>query len=135
MGLRDGGLEILGEAECIHLIHTVEIGRVAITLGATPVVLPVNFTMSGSEILFFTGPGLKLSTADEHRVVSFEADDFDVKARTGWSVLAVGRLTRAEPGERARVEAMGVFPWAAGDRSKLLRIRPTFWSGRRILTG
>jgi uncharacterized protein len=130
--LVDNGLEILNEAECIHLLGTVKVGRIAITAGEIPVVLPVNFGLVGGEILFFSGSGLKLVAADERRTVSFEADDFDVAARTGWSVLVAGRLERAGDIGRSRARDLGLYPWAAGDRHALVRIRPTFWSGRRL---
>ena len=126
-------MEILDESECIRLLHTVRIGRVAVSLGEVAAVLPVNFVMLGADILFFTGRGVKLNAALSAVTVSFEADEFDVDAHTGWSVLAVGPAEGAD-GMRPRVEALGLYPWAAGDRHHLVRIRPSFLSGRRILT-
>jgi nitroimidazol reductase NimA-like FMN-containing flavoprotein (pyridoxamine 5'-phosphate oxidase superfamily) len=131
--LVDSGLEILDESECIRLLHTVRIGRVAVSLGEVAAVLPVNFVMLGADILFFTGSGVKLNAALSATTVSFEADEIDVDAQTGWSVLAVGPTERTDRGMRKRVEALGLYPWAAGDRHYLVRIRPTFLSGRRIL--
>jgi hypothetical protein len=128
----DSGLEILDESECIRLLHTVRIGRVAVSLGEVAAVLPVNFVMLGTDILFFTGTGVKLNAALSASTVSFEADEIDVDAQTGWSVLAVGPTERTDAGMRSRVEALGLYPWAAGDRHYLVRIRPTFLSGRRI---
>jgi nitroimidazol reductase NimA-like FMN-containing flavoprotein (pyridoxamine 5'-phosphate oxidase superfamily) len=130
--LVDSGLEILDESECIRLLHTVGIGRVAVSLGEVAAVLPVNFVMLGADILFFTGRGVKLNAALSAKTVSFEADQIDVYAQTGWSVLAVGPAERTDRGMRSRVEALGLSPWAAGDRHFLVRIRPTFLSGRRI---
>jgi uncharacterized protein len=130
--LVDNGLEILSQAECVHLLGTVKVGRVAITAGEIPIVLPVNFGLVVGEILFFSGSGVKLVAADERRTVSFEADEFDVATRTGWSVLVAGRLERAGDIGCSRALDLGLYPWAAGDRRELLRIRPTFWSGRRL---
>jgi nitroimidazol reductase NimA-like FMN-containing flavoprotein (pyridoxamine 5'-phosphate oxidase superfamily) len=131
--LVDSGLEILDESECIRLLHTARIGRVAVNLGEMAAVLPVNFVMLGPDILFFTGTGVKLNAALSAASVSFEADEIDADTHTGWSVLAIGRAERTEGGVRSRVEALGLYPWAAGDRHNLVRIRPTFLSGRRIL--
>ena len=58
----------------------------------------------------------------------------DVAAHTGWSMLAVGVAERLDSWYRARIEALGLYPWAAGDRNDLVRICPSFLSGRRILT-
>ena len=65
--------------------------------------------------------------------MAFEADDIDAVARLGWSVLAVGPATLVGSATRARVEALGLFPWAAGMRHRLVRIRPEFLSGRRLV--
>ena len=129
----DRGLELLDDTECIHLLRTVPVGRVVVTIGGAAAVLPVNYVMVGSDVFFFTGDGLKLRSALAESTVTFEADSIDVADRRGWSVIAVGSATEASAGEHARVESLGLYPWAAGDRSHLVRIRPTFLSGRRIL--
>ena len=131
--LVDSGLEILDDPECIRLLHTAHIGRVAVSAGGVAAIMPVNFVMLGADIMFFTGTGAKLNAALAAATVSFEADEIDVETHTGWSVLAVGPAERTDGAMRARVEALGLYPWAAGDRHYLVRIRPTFLSGRRIL--
>jgi nitroimidazol reductase NimA-like FMN-containing flavoprotein (pyridoxamine 5'-phosphate oxidase superfamily) len=129
----DGGLEILDESECLRLLQTTPIGRVAVDVGGAVAVLPVNYVMIGSEIMFFTGQGVKLNAALAAKTMTFEADEIDAAARTGWSVIAVGVAERLDSWYRARVEALGLYPWAAGERHELVRIRPSFLSGRRIL--
>jgi uncharacterized protein len=131
--LTDRGQEILDEGECVRLLHAARIGRVVVSVGEVAAVFPVNYVMLGADVMFFTGPGVKLNAALGSSVVTFEADEIDLQARTGWSVLAMGRAERTDGALRARVEALGLVPWAAGDRSHLVRIRPTFLSGRRIL--
>ena len=131
--LIESGQEILDEGECIRLLHTARIGRIVVTLGELAAVFPVNYAMLGSDIFFFTGPGVKLNAAIDSAEVTFETDEIDLAGRIGWSVLATGRAERTDGAQRSRVEALGLFPWAAGDRPHLVRIRPTFFSGRRIL--
>jgi len=137
MELVHNGLELLDEEECRRLLGTAEIGRIALSVGegAVPAVLPVNYRMVGTNVMFFTGPGLKLTAAQHDRTVAFEVDDIDPVAQTGWSVLVVGSVSRADAIDRARAEALGLYPWAAGDHHELVRIRPVFLSGRRILSG
>jgi nitroimidazol reductase NimA-like FMN-containing flavoprotein (pyridoxamine 5'-phosphate oxidase superfamily) len=135
MELADEGLEILDEPECFRLIETVRVGRVVITRGGIAAVFPVTFTTVSGDIMFFTGPGTKLDAAQEGRMVSFEVDEIDPLAEQGWSVLVVGRAELASDGSKARAEALGLYPWAAGDRRSLVRIRPEFVSGRRVLLG
>jgi len=41
-GLVDSGLEILDESECIRLLNTASIGRVAVNLGEATAILPAK---------------------------------------------------------------------------------------------
>ena len=135
MAIIDEGLEILTEEECWALLGTAELGRVAITVGALPAVLPVNFAVQDGDIVFLTGEGMKLRAALNRTVVAFEVDEFDTGRRSGWSVLAVGvaeEITGEHEVERAR--QLGLQPWVGGDRTRLVRIRPEFLSGRRIVS-
>jgi uncharacterized protein len=131
----DDGLEILSEEECLRLLEGARVGRVAVCLGAIPAVLPVTYALVGGEVMFFTGSGIKLNAAMKGEAVAFEVDDVDVDNECGWSVLVVGRMIDATPVSRARAEALGLYPWAAGQRAHLVRIRREMISGRRILTG
>ena len=51
---------------------------------------PVAYHFDDEEVVFRTKNGSKLAAATRHAVVGFEVDDFDLEARTGWSVLGVG---------------------------------------------
>ncbi len=129
----DEGLEILSEEACRELLATASVGRVAVTLSALPIVLPVNFGMLDGDVVFATGDGLKLRAALDEAVVGFEVDEIDPLAETGWSVLVVGpaRLV-TDPDEIARIRALGVRPWVRGAGGHWVRIVGTFLSGRRI---
>lgn len=132
--LVDEGLELLDEQECLNLMATARIGRVAVTVGALPAIFPVNFTLDRQCIIFRTGEGTKLAAATERTVVAFECDAIDPFEHRGWSVMAVGRAERVDdPTELAHVGRLPVTPWAGGRRSSLVRIRIEFVSGRRIL--
>ena len=123
----------LTEAECWWLLGGGTVGRVVLTLGAVPVVLPVNYMVADSTILFFTGAGIKRHAAVSGAWFGFEVDEIDLVAKTGWSVLAVGpggELT--DPADAHEARYKGLQSWAAGDRSHLIRITPEFLSGRRL---
>jgi len=130
----DEGLEILSDEECLRLLATAHVGRVAICLGAIPAVFPTNYALVGGEIMFFTGTGIKHNAVSKSQSVAFEVDEIDVDHECGWSVLVVGRMKEASGAARARAEALGLYAWAPGSRHHLIRIRPEFVSGRRILT-
>jgi len=127
------GLEILERADCLLLLTTVPVGRVAVTVDALPVILPVNFAVSTSgQIVFATGDGQKVRGALDNAVIAFEADAFDAVTRTGWSVLVQDRAqvlsgTDAEPYRHLDFER-----WAGSDASFCVVIGTALISGRRI---
>jgi nitroimidazol reductase NimA-like FMN-containing flavoprotein (pyridoxamine 5'-phosphate oxidase superfamily) len=130
----DDGLELLTEDQARSLLARGEVGRVGITLGAMPAIFPVNYRLIDGSIVFRTAPGSKMSAAAEGAVVAFEVDDYQLADRSGWSVLAVGRaevvhdLATSFEVLEARLE-----PLAGGRRTTIVRIEPTFISGRRII--
>jgi len=130
------GFEALGEAECFELLGRQKIGRVAVTIGAIPVVLPVNYLFADGAIHFRTGEGAKLTAASQHAVVAFEVDEIDPLYHAGWSVLAVGVARVLEESvDLAWASRLPLRAWAPGVREHFVRIMPEFVSGRRIIPG
>ena len=133
MTLIDNGLEILDPDACRDLLRRAVVGRVAVTLGALPAIFPVNYAILGEDIFFVTGDGTKLRAAVARTVVAFEADEFDTSRPGGWSVMAVGVAEEiTDPGLITAARGLGLRPFADGDRSHFIKIRPEFMSGRRI---
>ncbi|GGV42878.1 pyridoxamine 5'-phosphate oxidase [Actinomadura cremea] len=133
MKFDQSGLEILDEDECRDLLGRAVIGRVVFTHQALPAVQPVNFVVSGRDIVFRTSRTSRLATAAADTVVAFEIDDFDTAARAGWSVVVVGRARRVtEPREIAALENLPLDSWAPGKRDTFVRIRSELVTGRRI---
>jgi len=134
MPLIDNGLEILSPEQCHDLLRRNTVGRVAVTIAALPAIFPVNYAVHDGDIVFLTGEGTKLRAAADGAVVAFQIDHFDEAVRTGWSVMAIGlaqEMTDADDVAWAR--GLGLQPFAAGDRTHIIRIRPEFISGRRIV--
>ena len=84
------GLDILEREECLRLLSASSVGRLAVTMGALPVILPVNFLLDGDRVLIRTTSGTKLDAATRNAVVAFEVDDVDPIAHSGWSVCVTG---------------------------------------------
>ena len=134
MPLIDNGLEILSEDQCRDLLRRSAVGRVAVTVAALPAIFPVNYAVLDDNVVFLTGEGTKLRAALVGAVVAFEVDHIDPAHTGGWSVLAVGVAEKiTDPDERRCAEGLGLRPFAAGDRSHFVKIRPEFVSGRRIV--
>ena len=129
----DEGLEILDEDQCLELLGTMPVGRVAMCSGALPAVLPVNFALHGRQIVFRTGQGTKLDAAVRHAVIAFEVDWFDTLCHEGWSVMAVGRADDITDDVRLTGDDGRVGPWVGGERDHFVAIEAEFLSGRRII--
>lgn len=134
LNLDRNGLEILERDECLRLLGSVRLGRVAITSGALPLVLPVRFGLVGEEIVFRTGEGTKLDAATRNAVVAFEADWFDADDGSGWSVVVTGMAR--ELLDHSRLEALVHTPaprLAPGCGARAVVIDTDIISGRRLL--
>ena len=127
------GLEILPYDECLRLLGTVPVGRVSFFADGEIVVLPVNYVMDGNDPVFRTARGSKLSAAEGQDVVAFEADAYDERTRTGWSVLVNGRAHAIyEDPDIQRLVRLGLQPWAAVAKHAFwIRIQAVSITGRR----
>jgi uncharacterized protein len=130
------GLEVLGRDACLDLLATATLGRIGVSSGALPSVVPVNFRFDGRQILIWTGVGTKLDAAVANAVVAFEVDEIDLVAHTGWSVMVTGIARElTEPGELATAQTPPLARWAPGTDHRVIAISPELVSGRRIVPG
>jgi nitroimidazol reductase NimA-like FMN-containing flavoprotein (pyridoxamine 5'-phosphate oxidase superfamily) len=132
-------METLDKAECLRLVSTQVIGRLAFVGSFDMTVLPVNFRLADGAILFRTAQdsltGEDLRTGIEHAEyhVAFEVDSFDEKAREGWSVLLQGPAHHVDSAaEREAALAAGVESWPGGEKDHFIKIMPMRVTGRRI---
>ena len=124
----------LSSEECLHLLGSVPVGRVGLSIGALPVVLPVNFSLVDGDIVFRTADGTKFHAAANGVVLAFEADGYAPDGTSGWSVLVQGfSRVVTEPSELQQVRDSNLQPWALdGSADRVLRITPTRLTGRRF---
>ena len=128
------GIERIDRDECLGLLAADEIGRLAVVAGRSPAVFPVNYALDGESIVFRTDEGTKLNAA-ERAPACFEIDSFDREHRTGWSVIAAGRLeevTHYDAVEFERARRLPVDPWAGGTKAHWMRLVPDRITGRRV---
>jgi nitroimidazol reductase NimA-like FMN-containing flavoprotein (pyridoxamine 5'-phosphate oxidase superfamily) len=128
------GMERLTREECVRLLGTDEIGRLAVVDFGTPTIFPVNYVLDGEAVVFRTDPGTKLDKGTRGRAC-FEIDGFDRENRTGWSVVVFGKLeevTQFDAKTFARVRGLTVEPWAGGEKQHWMRLSPERITGRRV---
>ncbi|MGY5052189.1 DUF1918 domain-containing protein [Streptomyces sp. 900105755] len=127
-------LRDLAPEECRTLLSTHGVGRVTVsTPEGHPAVVPVNYDVVDGAIVFRSMPGsVTAAVVDEE--VAFEVDRLDEEMSVGWSVLALGRASIVtEPAAvRRLVESAHGTPWAGGERTVWVSIRPRSLTGRRI---
>jgi uncharacterized protein len=119
-------LQILAPAECLRLLAGERIGRVAISVNALPVILPVRFALDHDEILFRATPKGLLAEATRLAVIAFEADGSEPGVGS-WSVLATG-LARHLADDDARAST-SLPPWSS-DADVFIALTPQLLSGR-----
>jgi nitroimidazol reductase NimA-like FMN-containing flavoprotein (pyridoxamine 5'-phosphate oxidase superfamily) len=116
-------------------LGSVPVGRLGLSLGALPTVLPVNFCLCDDQIVVRTTAGSKLDAALHHAVVAFEADQLESIGHTGWSVLVRGSSrVLVRPSEVAQAAALRLRPWGTSgtDADRFIAISTDLVSGRRI---
>lgn len=130
----DGGIVDLDLAECLELLASDTVGRVAFVTPAGPRIVPVNYVVAGDSVEFRTAAYSELATYAPGTEVAFEVDHLDRERRRGWSVVAHGPLARVDdPDElRFRTPEQDTRPWAGGHRTLWLRLAWREVTGRRV---
>jgi nitroimidazol reductase NimA-like FMN-containing flavoprotein (pyridoxamine 5'-phosphate oxidase superfamily) len=119
--------EVLTLEECMALLRTCSVGRIAVADGdGPPLVVPVNFAMDGDVVVFRTDVGSKLDQLRRHPA-SFEVDGIDPVHRTGWSVLVRGFAYECSPAD------VSIEPWDDGPKRHWVRLFPGSVTGRRVV--
>ncbi|GAA2740720.1 MULTISPECIES: helix-turn-helix domain-containing protein [Kitasatospora] len=121
--------------ECWDRLGPRGVGRIALSTGPGPTVLPVNYTADAGTIVYRTDPN-GAAAPMRGTTVSFQVDHVDDHLSTGWSVLITGTAEHIDDVEAIqRLEtAYRTEPWAGGNRPLWVRIQPDTISGRRIGT-
>ena len=126
------GLEVLTADECLDLVRTQAVGRIGLSSGALPVVLPVHFAIVGDEIMICARQGTTLDAATRKAIVAFEVDRFDADTGAGWSVMVQGVARRTARPELPPVARQALERWLDPHQSHLVSVSIDFISGRRI---
>lgn len=131
------GFRELERRECLRLLAGVPVGRIVHTRQALPAVLPVNFCLDDDgAVLLRTSAASELVRAIDGSVVAFEADEIDVAAHAGWSVVVTGPATVVtDPAEHERLARTGPSSWVPAPREVFVRVEPELVTGRELVGG
>ena len=135
VGMDRSGLEILDREECLRLLATATLGRVGITIGALPVVVPMDFRLVGDQVVVRVGVGTKVDSALHDAVVAFEADQVEPLGGGGWSVSLTGLAREVtDPAEVGRLRRAGIARWVEWGPDRYVALSTDLITGRRIPT-
>jgi hypothetical protein len=113
------------ESECWELLRTVNIGRLALSLGALPAILPVHFHADGFDLVIRLGNGTASDRSLDHAVVAFAADAVDPDSGIGWTVQVQG-MTYVEKEVDPQVDR------DEHGAERIVRLMPAILSGHRV---
>lgn len=121
-------------SQCMELLASVPVGRIAYTRQALPAVDLVGYTLSDGIIVIKTSRRGTLAAAiGGSQIVAFEADQVDYQSRSGWSVTVVGHaqlVTGAD--EPVRRHPIGRQVCTGDDDPVLIGLTPGPVKGRRL---
>jgi nitroimidazol reductase NimA-like FMN-containing flavoprotein (pyridoxamine 5'-phosphate oxidase superfamily) len=128
------GAARLDESECLELLDTATVGRMAFVVDGRQHLLPINYVVHEAVVYVRTADGTSFSRLDDGTDVVFEVDYHDDVFRWGWSVTAHGSIRRvADPAVLETLDAVRrPKAWASGDRDIILAVTPDEIAGRRV---
>lgn len=130
-----GRFTALEESECLELLRTSHVGRVAWQSGQGITILPITYAVHERTLIFRTAPDALLAELAHHHKVAFEVDSTDEETATGWSVLVRGHS--AAPADQDRLAEIWQSPgrpepWAQGERDLVVTVQISEISGRVV---
>ncbi|CAN5180424.1 pyridoxamine 5'-phosphate oxidase family protein [soil metagenome] len=129
--LSDGDVEHLAPDACWSLLHSTDVGRLAVIRPDGVDIFPLNYRVHDEKLYFASAPGSKLVDIARSPVVAFEVDSFGDGAR--WSVVIRGEARRLN--DDREIELSGVHAMQSTlptTKWNYVRIAPTSITGRRF---
>lgn len=106
-------IEVLDRDQCLELLRSTAVARIAFADDGRPVILPITIGMWDAKIVFTSFTGSKLLAASQARLVAIAIDQWNPSTRTGWYVVAHGRARVVDDGrEVASLDRLSVTSWS-----------------------
>ena len=117
--------DALSERECWELLATASVSRLALSVRALPVIVPVQYYLAGRRLAVCLGHRELPGRALDETIIAFAADSIDPVTRSGWSVQVQGRSVIPHG---LRIDADCGWPAVA----QVVQIEPGRISGQRM---
>jgi nitroimidazol reductase NimA-like FMN-containing flavoprotein (pyridoxamine 5'-phosphate oxidase superfamily) len=120
--------------ECLRLLRTQVVGRLAVQTDTGVDVVPVNYAVVQDAVHIRVAHGGRLARCAAERRVAFEVDVVDPERWAGWSVVVKGLAEVLGPGDALLWEQLlpRAQSWAGEDERSLLRLPCDSITGRRV---
>jgi Pyridoxamine 5'-phosphate oxidase len=116
--------DALSEPECWELLAMASVGRLALSVRALPVIVPVQYYLDGRRLAVCLGHRQLPKRSLDETITAFAADSIDPMTRSGWLVQVQGRSVIP----RGRIGTDCGWPAAA----QVVQIEPGTISGLRV---
>src|SRR5215470_18238061 len=83
--------DLISEEECWELLAGTSVGRLALSVHALPLILPVQYYLNGRRLAVCLGHHALPERALDDTIIAFAADSIDTVTKSGWSVQVQGR--------------------------------------------
>lgn len=132
---RGGKIMTLTRSECLSLLTSTTVGRIAFVNDEGQQLVPVNFAYIEGSLFFRTLPdGFLSQLARDHDDVAFGVDHHADVYRDGWNVTVKGKAS--EVTDRATINMVlghgRLRPWAGGTRPMVIQVTVDSIEGRRV---
>lgn len=128
-------LHDLSHEECLRLLAAGDLGRVAFPSPTGQQIIPVNYRVHDDAIVVRTTPDSELGLHGPGAEAAFETEELNRERRTGWSVVAKGRMhvmTSQAEVAALRLDHDDPEPWAGGVGALYLKLVWRELTGRWI---
>lgn len=126
--------QVLSEAECQDLLASANFGRMALTIRALPVVMPVNYGYLGGSVILGMGDGPARRAAAAENVIALGVDSSNL-ADVFWAVLVIGKASEVtNPAQRTQFQSLGLADPTGAAASHYLQLQPDILTGYRTTT-
>jgi hypothetical protein len=115
---------VISDQECWNLLATASVGRLAVSVRALPMILPVQYYLDNHDITACLGHHELPERSLNEAIVAFAADSIDPRTRAGWSVEIQGRSVMP----KVRFDTACGRPGAA----QVVRIEPATMTGHWV---
>jgi hypothetical protein len=116
------------EQECLALLGRTQLGRVAVSLAAVPVVFPVRYALEDRSVIMAVTIE-ELAKALDGAIAALQADGYDEDSGRRWTALAIGPTQRLAP------DSIPVRPPASGGEwagREMVHLLPQILTGRWV---